>query len=116
MPIVEEVRRDLRHIRKGASPITHEQSVYERSVRGKTLVEEREGLSLVGRKLRKEIANGVISGKGRAWLESKQAKLLNVGDEWSRVNALILDGHVTRHRAQGREQGLGTKNFIHFSA
>lgn len=91
-------------------------TIYLRNTRGKSLVEERDALSEVGRKLRREIANGKVAGKGQAWLDHKTAKLLEVGSKWAEVNSLILDGHVTRQRAQGSDNDLGTKNILHFGA
>ena len=97
--------------------MSNEQLIFERNTQGKTLMDERDSLSLVHRKLRREIANGKIAGKGQAWLDAKLVKLSNVALAWHEVEQLIESGRVTRHRAQGRcGQGLGTKNFLHFSA
>lgn len=114
-----EAKAAISRVKAGVKPRSQEdacQTVYRLSVRGKTLVDERNALAETGRKLRKEIANGIRSGKGQVWLETKQAKLLNVGDEWSRVNTLILDGHTTRQRAQGRFAVVGAKNILHYGA
>lgn len=91
------------------------QTIYRLSTRGKTLADEREALAETHRKLRREIANGKVAGKGQAWIDSKVAKLSRVALAWVFVENLINQGKTTRNRAQGSDNGLGAKNFLHFS-
>ena len=77
--------------------MSNEYMIFVRSVRGKSLIDEREALMKNFLRLRKEIKNE--QGKPSYWKKAKLDKLHRVWDQYCEVNDLIVAGHVTRNRA-----------------
>ncbi len=71
--------------------------IFVMSVRGKTLIDEREALVKNFKRLRNEIKNG--KDKPSDWHQTKLDKLHRVWDRYCEVNDLIVQGHTTRNRA-----------------
>lgn len=92
--------------------MSNEYMAFILSTRGKNLADERECLSKLIIKLRKEIRNG--AARDQAWIDSKNAKFKIAWNRYCEVNDLIVAGRVTRNRASGGDNGLGTKNNSHF--
>lgn len=81
-----------------------------RSLRSIPLHEEREAMISNGKRLEREIANGIKGGKAQAWIDSKNAKLSLVTNRLMEVISLMQQGRYSRNRAMGSDNGFGAKN------
>ena len=89
--------------------MSNEQLIYSRSLRSIPLHEEREALVATGKRLEKEIANGLKAGKDEAWLKTKRERLDVVACKVLEVLDLMAKGRYSRNRAMGGDNGLGAK-------
>ena len=94
----------------GKLPMSKEALIELRSLRSIPLHEERAALINNGKRLEREIANGVKGNKGQAWIDSKNEKLSLVTHRLMEVITLMQQGRYSRHRAMGSDNGFGAKN------